>query len=242
MYITEKLLKSFLKDVSDTLEACSASRGSCVGRYCSNKGIDVSLFGSNGYTVKEADILAKKAEKSWLSYRSLLAKYKGYFEEDENRRSARVGGEGEYDCDYAMELQVYFNFGDKLTKYDGTKYFKIREILYRHLREYTKDTRFLIQDKGSFCTIGDYFKYDYTLGTVTPIGRVVPSRFELDQISITTWELLRCLSDMPFPINSVWIDGRTPNYKDLYFYSVGKECILWSDIEKSGIFWRLLED
>lgn len=230
--ITEKLLKSFLKDVRDICDDCKTARGSYTHTEPSNNGIFISLSSSNGYTYEESEILAKKSEKSWKLYKSLLSKYNGYINEDEKKRYAMVSGEGEYGCDYGMELQLYFNFGDKILKYDGTEYFEANFKLYTFLRKLTNDTWFPIKDKGDVCSIGKYFEYNYATGEIIPIDRVNPYPDEVKELSKLVKDLLVCVSDMPVPINTVWVNGNKPYSSFIYFYAIGDECVLWHDVAR----------
>lgn len=232
MYVTENMIKVFLDDLKETIGKCNIVGESYVEVFAFSEGIGAEVIdGEVSHIGGDLKALVKNMEENWLFSRRELSKYQRYFKEDDESRKCFYPGDGfgSVDC---VSVKVFFNFGDKVTKYDGTKYFEAKDKLYAFLKELTGWFEFLILDKGEYCSIGDYFDYKYSTGEMRVTGRVKPSREEMIKLSKLVEDLLIAVGSMPVKLTGVWVDVRSSETKNLYFYPVNGEFILWHDASK----------
>lgn len=234
MYITKDLIKSFSKDVKATAKDCKSFHGDLyVDVRPSTTGVTVVISSSNGYSKSDAHTMAQNFVKRWENI-FVFERHSNFLKEDVCRRFASYSGEGEYEEDYGMEVQFYFDFAENVCRSNegyAVQYYKIKKELFTFLKELVNDDTYLIEDKGSFCDIGDYFRYDYEKGEISVIGRVHLFAVEMEQLQGLINRLLVCLSNIGAPVHSVIIDRFIPYFqKYLYFCSTGEECTLWNDV------------
>ena len=237
MYITKEMIESFLQDVKKLADSCNASYDRIqVCPWADSTGVRISISSGNGYTQEQSYRLAKNFECSWdRESKYILDKHSDFLKEDKNLRQVGVAGEGEYPEDYGMWVTFYFCFGSKVSKSaDGyaLKFYRLKKELFAFLKKVLKDNSYLIEDKGDVCDIGGYFQYEYATGKVKITNRVNLYSDEKKYLKSLIQKLLLCLSGIGAPMHSVIINAYSSYTDYLYFYSIGEECILWTD------FWR----
>lgn len=246
MNLSASLIQEFKEDLESLAHSCQVRtryRGRVnitAGTYWRNNSVLVSIYEENGFTKEESYKRAVSTVKNYNSLKSsFIEKWKGVFDESTKGAIPTVCGEGEYDVDYGMSVEITFNFGSSLYSVpdiDYVKYLKVRQELFNFLNQLTNINYLTLKDEnnGVFCNISGYFKYTYSTGEITVIGRVHPYKEEIVKLSNLIGMLFTTMKPFNLPIQYVDFNRRCPSEKvNCYFFEIqgGKnpEYILWLD-------------